>query len=335
MQANTEKTELALKQASTEINAFVVNAAAEVAAIEEKYGTEVPDATSKDGYNRCKSIRRDLLPVKTGLEGARKTLKAPILAAGKLVDSELKPLVDRVDDVIKPFENAYREVDNEKKRKEEERQANVQAAFDRMANVLMDATGATSSVIEGLIDDFGDFDFDPDVFQERTDEAVGRHAEIMDKLTSILTKTIAEEEQAKRIAEIEERERAIREKEEAEARRVEEERQRVEREKAAAEAAERAKKEAEEAHEREKLVLEAKAKREAEAAAENERRRIEKERQREEEEAKAREADRKYRAGVHNEILETILTTGITEDQGKAIIKLAASGKAGNMKVYY
>ncbi len=269
MQANTEKTEIALQQASTEISEFVSNAENEVAAIEEQYGSVVPDASSKDGYNYCKSVRRDLMPIKSGLEDARKKLKAPILAAGKLVDSSLKPLADRVDAVMTPFIDAYREVDNEKKRIEEERQAKIQSAFDRMSAVLSEAVGSTSTVVEGLIDDFSDFDFDPEVFQERTDEAVTKHAEIMDKLSGLLTQAIASEEQQRKQEELEARERAIREREEAEERRQQAEKQRIEREKVAAEAAEKARLEAEEKHKKELAEAEDRYQRQmAEAKAE-------------------------------------------------------------------
>ena len=51
---------------------------------------------------------------------------------GKLIDSNIKPLIESLDNVYKPFEAAYREVDNRKKRLEEERQAKIQAAFDAM-----------------------------------------------------------------------------------------------------------------------------------------------------------------------------------------------------------
>ena len=269
MQANTEKTEIALQQASTEISEFVSNAENEVAAIEEQYGSVVPDASSKDGYNYCKSVRRDLMPIKSGLEDARKKLKAPILAAGKLVDSSLKPLADRVDAVMTPFIDAYREVDNEKKRIEEERQAKIQSAFDRMIAVLSEAVGSTSTVVEGLIDDFSDFDFDPEVFQERTDEAVTKHAEIMDKLSGLLTQAIASEEQQRKQEELEARERAIREREEAEERRQQAEKQRIERERIAAEAAEKARLEAEEKHKKELAEAEDRYQRQmAEAKAE-------------------------------------------------------------------
>ncbi|MBJ2129110.1 hypothetical protein JC525_09185 [Alteromonas sp. IB21] len=250
MQANTEKTEIALQQASTEISEFVANAESEVAAIEEQYGSVVPDASSKDGYNYCKSVRRDLMPIKSGLEDARKKLKAPILAAGKLVDSNLKPLADRIETVMTPFVDAYREVDAEKKRKEEARQAQIQNAFDSMTSTLETAIGSTSTVIEGLIDELADHDFNPEIFQERTNEAVSKHAEIMDKLSGLLTQAIAMEEQQRRQEELEARERAIREKEEAEERRQAAEKQRLEREQIAKEAAEKARVEAEEKYKR-------------------------------------------------------------------------------------
>ena len=135
--------------------------------------------------------------------------------------------------------------------------------------VLSEAVGSTSTVVEGLIDDFSDFDFDPEVFQERTDEAVTKHAEIMDKLSGLLTQAIASEEQQRKQEELEARERAIREREEAEERRQQAEKQRIEREKVAAEAAEKARLEAEEKHKKELAEAEDRYQRQmAEAKAE-------------------------------------------------------------------
>ena len=215
MKVNTEKTELALQTASSEIQSFVTNAQDEVKALEERYKALVPDASTAKGYADCKKIRAELLPIKSGLDGARKTLKAPILSAGKLIDSTINPLMERVEQLYKPFEAAYREVDNEKKRKEEERLRSVRLAFDRLTDFIIGASGATSNVIETLIDDLADFDLDPKVFMERTDEAAAKHSEVMDKLAVMLMQARQQEEFAAKQAEIEAREKAIIEKEES------------------------------------------------------------------------------------------------------------------------
>ncbi|MCC2615969.1 hypothetical protein LJ739_06920 [Aestuariibacter halophilus] len=194
MKASTEKTELALRQASTEVTDFVSSIQAEVEEIESQYSSIVPDASSKEGYDHCKQVRRDVLPVKTALENARKTLKAPILEAGKLVDSSLKPLIDRLEAVYAPFVKACQDVDNAKKRAEEERKAKIQAEFDHMNGILMKAIGESSSVIEALIDDLTNMSIDPDTFQDRTEEAAKLHFEVTSKLSDLLVDAINREE---------------------------------------------------------------------------------------------------------------------------------------------
>jgi hypothetical protein len=353
MQVNTEKTELALKAASSEIQLFVTSAEEEVKALEEKLASVVPDATTKSGYADCKKIRSELVPIKSGLEGARKTLKAPILSAGKLIDGAMNPLASRIEALYKPFENAYREVDNEKKRKEEERQQKVRLAFDRLTDFILTASGATSTVIETLIDDLADFDLDPKVFMERADEAAAKHGEVMEKLGSMLLQAKQQEEFAAKQAEIEAREQAVREAEQkayneriakqAEKARIETERLneqvRVEREKELQDAREQAQKqaeiEAEKRHKEEMAQAEQRAKEQAEQAAIAERKRMEFEQEQERVAAERREADRKHKATIHNAVLVEILKAGITEEQAKAVIKLVANRKAASMYIQY
>jgi hypothetical protein len=293
------------------------------------------------------------MPVKSGLESARKTLKSPILSAGKLVDGSLNPLGERVANVIKPFVDAYQAVDQEKKIKEEKRQAEIQASFDKMTNVVLTAAGSSSAVIEAMIDDLADFDFNPDVFQERTEEAVKKHFEISEKLSEMLVSQIQfeerkkeEEEHTQRLAEIEAREKAIKEKEEAEERKAESERRRIEEQRIAKEYAEKARAEAEAKHKiemeqaemrrvKEQKEYKERAIRQAEAAAEAERKKIEEEKIREEQEAAEREANRKYKLSIHNQILDAMKSVGIKEENGKAFIKLVVACKAGNIRINY
>lgn len=353
MQVNTEKTEMAVKAASTEISSFVLSAESEVKALEEKYASVVPDASSKEGYKHCKTVRSDLMPIKSGLETARATLKRPIIDAGKLIDGSLKPLVERVEALYKPFENAYREVDNEKKRKEEDRQQKVSLAFDRLTDFIVTASGSSSTVIETLINDLADFDLDPIVFMDRTNEAAAKHSEVMEKLGSMLLQAKDQEEFKAKQEALEKREREVREKEEAEVERVRQneiEAQRVEQQRideeqrkkretelleARKEAQAKAELEAKKKHVRDLELAEQRAQEQAIQAAQDERRRIEQEQAQAKAEEKNREADKNHKASVHNDILNQIMTTGISEDQGKSIIKLVAQRKAGSMYIQY
>lgn len=342
MQVNTEKTELALKTASSEINIFVTDAAKEVQALEDKYANLVPDASTKEGYADCKKVRRDLMPIKSGLEGARKTLKAPILEAGRLVDNTLNPLSTRVENLYKPFEAAYRAVDEEKKMREQRRQETIQEGFSKLDAALMSASGTTSTVIETIMEEVADFSIDRDVFMEKSDEAAKRHSEVMEKLGEMLLQATQIEEMQAKQAEIEAREKAIAEKEAAEAKAREEEQRKIaqaqreaEMQKAREEARKQAEADAEARHKKEMEEAEQRAKDAAENARLEEQKRAEAAAAKAKAEAEAREADIKHKSAVHNAILEAILVTGITEEQAKEVIKLAARHNAGSMYIQY
>jgi len=73
----------------------------------------------------------------------------------------------------------------------------------------------------------------------------------------------------------------------------------------------------------------------AELAVERERKRIEAEKERFLASEAQRLADRGCKARVNGDILTAILKTGITEDQAKAVIKLATNGAAGKMRIMY
>jgi hypothetical protein len=223
MIANTDKTEIALKQASTEVSSFVIDVEKEVSAIEAQFKSIVPDASNKDGYDYCKQVRKEVLPIKTGIENARRTLKAPIIKAGKLIDSSLNPLTARLEEVYKPFVDAYQKIDQAKAKAEEERLNKIQCAFDEMSQIALDAMGQSPDVIESIIEDFACFSFDRYIFQERTNEACDKHSSIMEKLSESLQQSIAHVEQqaqaleqqkialeqAEKIADIERREQEI------------------------------------------------------------------------------------------------------------------------------
>jgi len=353
MKINTEKTEIALKTASTEVSNFAVNAEAEVKALESKYATVVPIATTKEGYAHCKEVRRELMPIKADLEKARKLLKAPILAAGKLLDSTLNPLGERIETLYKPFENAYREVDTAIERKKQARLDAIANAFKQFDEAIISASGESSTVIQVLIDDMADFDLNPKVFAERTEEAATKHGEVMTKLTSLLQLATNQEEMEAKQAEMAEREAKIAEAEAKEQARIdkaeqdkkdiefaeENKRQAEQRQKEMEQAREDARKGAEikakEQYEQQLAQAEQKAKDQAEAATRAERARIEAEQAKQDAEAKAREENRKHKAKIHNDILTHFLNTGITETQGKELIKLIANKAVNNIRINY
>jgi hypothetical protein len=132
-----------------------------------------------------------------------KDYKAKVEAEATMIVNRLtianKPLTDLTD--------AYTAKRKQILDAEKARQETIDLSFSKLVDSAMEAIGQTSSVIEAIIDDVGCYDFNPDVFQERTNEAVTKHAELMGKLQHMLSAQVASEELEARRAEIEEKER--------------------------------------------------------------------------------------------------------------------------------
>lgn len=270
--------------------------AARLAELKETYGTEVPDASTKDGYQRAKQIATECTSLRTALEKRRKEFKAPVLAFGKMIDSEAKRITSEIVAIEEPFRSAYKEVDDQKKRVKEE----IEQRFVDIKQMPTAALESNSEQIEAMINNLAEYDVSTKTFGRRVDEASALVADTLNRLTEIHVKAIESEREALRVeaerAELEllrqkeaERERQQREAEEkaqreadqariaeqaAEQARIDVERkakaeaERLEREKQEAiEREEKAKREAEES-ERRRLEQEAQAKRDAELAEE-------------------------------------------------------------------
>jgi hypothetical protein len=126
------------------------------------------------------------------------------------VESEAAMIVNRLTVANKPLTDlteAYTAKRKQILEAEHARQATIDLSFSKLIDSAMEAIGQTSSVIEGIIDDVACYDFNPEVFQERTDEAVTKHAELMGKLQHMLAAQVASEELESRRAEVEEKER--------------------------------------------------------------------------------------------------------------------------------
>lgn len=247
------------------------------------------------------------------------------------VEREAARIREALEEANKPLTqliDAHKEQQRKIREAEQERQDKISSAFTRMNDVAMEAIGQTSTVIESIIDELADYDFDPEVFQERTDEAVSKHRELMERLEIMKKQAISQEEMEERAAEIERKERE-------QAKREEDERLHREREKIAQEAAERARIEAEERHKREILESEQKAKAQAEQAAREERERIEAEQQAKIEEERKREADKKHKGAIHSAIVKGLTQQGLSVDDAKSVVKSVALGKIPNLKIIY
>lgn len=166
VEADNSKSLEALTQASTEVTTFVSSALAEVAKVEDYYKGLIPDASTRQGYDFCRDVRRDVLPMKSKLEAVRKTLKAPVIEMGKLIDSNLNPMIERLDVIFRPFETEYRRVDKIAEEKENVRKLAEMAGRQRLANLRDIALGANSSDIEMYIGELRAMEFPLNIYRE-------------------------------------------------------------------------------------------------------------------------------------------------------------------------
>lgn len=341
---------------------------AKLAELKSLYGTEVPDASSKEGYNRAKEITNICTSIRTATESTRKEWKAPVLDFGRLIDSEAKRIVAEVLAVETPYRDAYQAVDQIKK----QRKLDIENRFIEIRDVVKIAFECNSQAIETMINDLAEYDVSVENFGRRVDEASVLVAQTLEKLTDLHVKAIEREAEELRI----EAERAELEKLRIEAeerrRKDEEDRIRLEREaeiKAAAEcarieaeekakhAAELAEKErieaihrAEQAEiarieserlaEQQRIEAEEKSRLEAIAYAEraiaDERKRRELEDQAKAEEQKRLEENKKHAGKVHKAIADAIsLECGIDLEIAKDAVRAIVGKKIPHITINY
>lgn len=316
-----------------------------------------PDTSTKKVRDAIASLAHSVAKSKTYLDGVGKQLVDRLKEQPKLVDAERKRVRDTLDawkdEVRKPLtllEDAEKQVND-------------------FLQSLQETVDLTSEQIADRIGKAGDCDVSFAVIKPK--ELADKKEYTLYILDKKLKEQLASEQQAAELerlrreaVEREQKERderiareaaeAARKQAEAEAQRKREDEQRkINDERLAAERREmQLKLEAENA-ERRRLEAEQKAeqdrkdaiergeheKRQAELrekqAAENERLRIEREQAAAKAEADRQAANKAHRASVNREILSALVGSGLSEEQGKMVITMAAKGIAGRLSINY
>jgi len=313
----------------------------------KEYSNFLPDVSTKEGYEKSKRVSLDIGKLLTALEKTRKDKKSYFLEGGKQVDSQAKAIAKQLQDMQLPHKEAYKELDNLKKEREAARKQALEDRIEFMRTLPDNMSESCSEEIQAAMNDLANESCED--FFEYTNQALKTRNASQAKMAELYTKVCKAEKDAAELAELREKQRIQEQKDRDE---------RIARE--AKEEAERKAKAAQEAIEREKqqaIEREKKAKEEAErqkqlaeqAKIDAEKRRIadieaakkaESQRQKDEEEkakkeAEAREANKKYLAGVHNAILDVLKANGISEKDGKTMKKLAAKGELPQLTINY
>ena len=315
----------------------------------------IPDANTKEGYDKSKRLSLDIGKIKTKLEKVRKTEKEYFLTGGKEVDLQAKLIKSQLEEAQAPHMEAYKAIDNKAKIEKERRINQAQQKIDAVTGLIEKAQFANSKEISDFFQAADDMDTESG-FYELTSEAIMAKARVLKTLSTIyqekkqaeqnaaeleeLRKLKAEQEQKERDERIK---REAAQKAEAEAKAAIEREEQAKRDKLAAEQAQlEAEKRAIEQEKQAKIDAEnAKAKAEQDSKEAAEQARLA-EVARQEQAAKAEaerlaqlEANKNHVAKIRGQIKDDLIKCGLDEETAKAVTMALCKKDIRNTQVNY
>lgn len=321
--------------------------------IKEQVSGEVPDLTTKKGRDRIASLSAMVSKSKTAVEKPGRDYLKRLKELPKEIEKELKTFVDECDLLRDEIRKPLTDWENANKAREAAHVSNIQSFGEWVQS------GFTSTEIAGALSEI-----ESRTLGDHCEEYLSQYVAAKDSAIAQLKQRYQaavefEAQQAelerlrKEAAEREQKEREerlmrevadnARREAEQKAQRERDEVARIEREKQLeaerremqlklqAEAAERQRLEAEKRAEHERQQSEIRAKQ----AAEAERLRIEQQQAAERAEAEKQAANKAHRASVNREILSALVGAGFSEEQGKLVVRLAASKLCGQLVINY
>jgi hypothetical protein len=321
----------------------------------------LPDVSTDEGYQKSKRVSLDIGKLLTALEKTRKEQKAHFIEGGRQVDIQAKSIVAKLEEIQIPHKEAYKELDNLKKQREEDRKSNIR---DKIESIRLASEGledSTSTDIINIIENLNkDSDFDFEEFTTGAKQAVEDTLKTLNKMQSRKEK---EENDAIELAKLK-KENEAREKKEREdkiardaaAKAEEEKKEAIKREEKAKDQARQAKiaaKEAEEAKikaEADAKIASEKAKKDAEDAKEQAAKEAEEAAKRaredeikkqeeavkfEAEEVAKRESNKKHIGKIRREAKDCLIACGLSEEIAKEVVLAIHKGNIKNVQIKY
>lgn len=155
---------------------------ADIAKIKDK-GNFLPDCSTKAGYEASKTfVLKVATPARSALSASHKKAKQYWLDGSRNVDSKKKELELMIKEVETPHREAYKYIDDEKKRIEKERVDNIQKGYDFLNGLVSSALNQHSTIITSLIEGCGNFEADPEVYDNQIDNICYLQAKVMVRL---------------------------------------------------------------------------------------------------------------------------------------------------------
>ena len=155
----------------------------------------LPSLATEEGYKQAKTTIKQVDGYRSALEKKRQELKAPVIARGRLIDSEAKRIAGELVSMIEPAKAAKKAIDEREAREKAERIARLTAKVDELKAFPEIARGKTAAEIDDLICDLGEIDTSHD-FYDLTHEATVAQGEAMARLKEM--RSVAANEEAQR-----------------------------------------------------------------------------------------------------------------------------------------
>jgi hypothetical protein len=161
----------------------------------------IPDASTKEGYEKSRRLSLDIGKVKSNLEKVRKSEKDYFLQGGKEVDSQAKVIKAELEEAQSPHLEAYKAVDNRAKIEKERRLNECQQKIDAMTCLIDKAQYAPSAEVADFIQSVTDTNTD-EGFYELMLEAFNAKTRVLKTLAEMYENKQNAEAEAIELAEL-------------------------------------------------------------------------------------------------------------------------------------
>lgn len=175
-----------------------------LAELKQKFGLVVFDVSTKKGMDEAKVARAELRGYRVNLETMRKNIKAPALERCRLIDAEAKDITLKLEALEDPITD---QIKNEEDRKEQEKQARLQAEIARVTKLrerisafteLVDTVKPTADACQEMLVRMKGIKID-DTFEELQPDAQQSKDAAMFRLQNLFAQYTASEAEAEQI----------------------------------------------------------------------------------------------------------------------------------------
>ena len=167
----------------------------------EEVSNFLPDATTKEGYEKSKRIALDIGKVKSKLEKVRVSEKSYWLEGGRQVQTQAKEIEVRLIKIQKPHLDLYKAIDNAEKLKKQKRQDEATAKIETIAIMIEAAEYLDSVGVSELMEQCENFDTENGLW-ELTNDAIACKLRVGKKLLDMYLTKQQNEANEKELAEL-------------------------------------------------------------------------------------------------------------------------------------